>query len=344
MKYSCDLFLILVLTAIPLSAQSANPDTTTTPSPQQNVLEAKSRIGLGVPAFGFAGNARCDASGGLYFDIGSSLGRPDLYLGVPPTRGSTFIFRPPADFTTWGNTAWAVTPNGILYVLHHDFKQYNLLRFKATGVIDTVSKVDVEAGVDIRKIAVTDSGMLFVSGIDNPESPRNKPSERQKGYFAGFYAIFDDSGRLIRDLSAGSPQYDHNEAQKHPLDGDVVAGDDGVFYVLSSGEIEAVDQFGTVQRIYVFTKPNAHAIASRIDYSEGILSIVFGVPIWDASGHASKVEASALLINVQTGEQIGAYSFDSRTTGNVVCYRSRDGYYLMAINEGMAAIDVVPTK
>jgi hypothetical protein len=341
MKRSCGAFLILALASAVLSAQSSGATTPTASLAQPHVLNATSRINLGIPMFGFTGHALCDASGTLFFDIGHPAGKEGVYLSIQPTTLASVVYRLPNAYTTQGNAVWTVTPNGTIYVLHRDdFSQYSVVRFKTSTVVDYVSRLLTPSGADIQRIAVTDSGMIFAGGFFPPESP----ADESRRHLRGFAAVFDDSGRMVSDRSAGAPEYDQIEAEKHPLDGDVIAGADGNFYVLGSTKVDVIDQSGTMQASYKVSKPNAQAITSRIVYSDRVLSILFDTPVWDNSGHALKIDEVGILLNAQTGEQLGAYSFDSATTGNVICYRSGDGYYLMAIDKDMAAIDVVPTQ
>jgi hypothetical protein len=329
-------WLSLALASLPALSQTPDPLAVTTPAPPPRVLTASGRIKLGIPMFGAIGNTVCDASGNLYVNAGRlPFQTQGPFLGVQADGRKHVSYVLPQEASSQGSVVWAVSPGGTFYVLHGDFKEYKLVRFKGDGSVAGISSLAIPAGVYVEHLAIADNETMYVGGYRDTPEPLEKPRN-------GFAALLDASGKLVRDLSSDAPHVDLKASALHPLDGDAVTGEDGRFYVLGSKDVLVLNQAGEVERDWKLQKPNPGAIAARIDYSKGIISVVLqtGHP---KPGQVTEVDTHALLLNAQTGQQ-GDFVFDPSTTGTVLCFNAQDGYSLMAVDGKMAAKDIVPIR
>jgi hypothetical protein len=336
MNHRLTLELFLAISAIlPSESQITPPSMPMTET--QRVLSAASRIRFEIPMFGSSGRVGCDSAGDMVFNVARGVFDQGPFLRVRSDGRAHLIYSLPREIAGKGNIVWAISPGGTFYVLHEDFKMYKPVRFSEDGSVGTVTNLDVPPGVDIWFLAITDNGAVFVRGYQDELQPRGKKR-------AGFTAIYDESGRMRHDLSADTPAFDLGALAKHPFDGDVVAGEDGRFYILQEKKVLVVNQAGAIERELSFQKPIAESNAVRIDYSKGVISLILHSISRTTPNQAADVEVRAVLLNAQTGEQRATYVFSPTTTGTVLCFNLEDGYSLMAIDGKLAAKDIVPIR
>jgi hypothetical protein len=187
----------------------------------------------------------------------------------------------------------------------------------------------------VRHLAVVNNGTMLLEGYRDVREPLDKPR-------TGFAELRDSSGKLIRDLSADIPPTDVYAAQFHPLDGDLAAGEDGRFYLLREKDLLVVNQAGEIEKDIAFTKPVSDARALEVAYSKGLVSIIFIHRV--SPREPADVKVRAIVLNAQTGAQQGDYAFDPATTGSVLCFNAQKGYSLMAVENRMAHMDIVPVR
>lgn len=314
------------------------PDVTDLTATPPRVLTATGQIDFGIPMFGSVGETACDASGDMVFNVGTGITQMGPFLGVNSDGTKHVLYALPKELGSFGDLAWAVSPRGVFYVLHSDAKAgYKLVRFADDGSVDQVETLDIPFEVQVRRLAVADNGTMLLVGYLDTREPLSKAR-------AGFAKLLDASGKMIRDLSADIPQTDLNAAQKHPLDGDVASGEDGRFYILREKDILVVNQAGETERKIGFTKPVSDGRALQIAYSKGLVSILFFSIHRSSPREPADVKVRAILLNAQTGAQLGDYAFDPATTGNVLCFNAQKGYTLMAVDDSGAAMDIVPVR
>jgi hypothetical protein len=204
-----------------LSAQNEQPSTPASQSSPPSVLEGSGKkISLNVPMFGAAGNVVCDSSGNLFFHVSHSGIPFNGFLGISADGSKHTLYSLPSEIGSLGN-AWTVSPDGILYVLHGDFKNYQLIRFKRDGSVGRTIPVDIPAGVLVQYLAVADSGTMYIQGYRDSVHGKEKPE---------FASLFDDSGKLIRDLKKEAQKVDTGSFATGLQEGDAVAGTNGRFY------------------------------------------------------------------------------------------------------------------
>jgi hypothetical protein len=331
-------WLASLLVAFPVSPQAPGAPSSV-PSISPRLLSASGHIKTTVPMFGSPGNARCDSSGNYMFDAGSLMGNHGPYLKISSDGQRHFLFRLPQEVSgAYGIDLWTITPNGVLYVLHDDFQKNQLVRFKDDGTVENISSLALPPHVSINKIAVTENGISYVIGYKVTQKDQvTKPEP-------GFAAIYNADGKLIRDLSAETADYDLPGTMTRILDGDLIAGDDGRFYVLGDKEVRVVTQSGEVSAAWKVTKPQQDGMALRIDESKGTVSVAVYALRKGKQGWADTLRPTAFLYNSQTGDLRGTFTFDADLTGTILCYNAHDGYTLGAVDGAMKAFDIVPAQ
>jgi hypothetical protein len=297
-------------------------------------LKADGHIKTTIPMFGGVGNTRCDESGNLFYNAGSLITDHGPYLKISSDGQGYVIFTLPADVNTPGNGVWAITPEGTLYVLRSDSDTNKLVRFAGDGEVKGISSLALPKGVNIRRMAVANNGTVFVEGYLEMRQDDSKLNP-------GFAATFDDSGKMIDNLSAGASAVDRLATTKQIPEGDLIAGDDGRFYGLEPDEVRIFNQLGEQTSSLKINKPSKDALALRIDESRGWISVIFYTPSTPKPGWAPVLEPTAVLMNAQAEVPQRTFTFDPALTGSVECYNAQHGYTMAAVDSNMLAFDYV---
>lgn len=305
--------------------------------PSPRILSTTGRVNYAIPVFGATGRSSCDSTGDIFYNIGTRITQMGPFLRVSSDGRQHTIFSLPAGLSSFADLAWAVAPGGAFYALPGDFKEYKLVRFKSDGSVDSITNLNIPADVYITHLAIADDEVMYVQGYRDTPDPLNKPRE-------GFAALLNASGKMIHDLSDGTTELDMSAAQHNPTAGDAVAGEDGRFYVLGAKELLILNQNGETAARMKFERPAPDAYAIRVDYSRGMISIIFHTVRRSSPAHAADVEVRSILLNSQTGEQLGYFAFDSELTGSIVCFDGQEGYSMMAVDGEMEAKDIVPIR
>lgn len=290
-----------------------------------------------VPMFSASGKIRCDNSGRIFLFAGSMLSEDGSYIALSDHGQRHTVFTLPATQDTPDNTVWAISPAGKLYVLQGNFHNYKLLRFKDDGTVDRTTSLSLPSRINLTKMAITEGEVLYLEGYyvtqENPTHPER-----------GFAALVNSSGQLFRDLSAIAPDVNLQEARTHLPEGDVIAAENGRFYILSSDRVTALSQSGEISSAIKFTKPYEASRASLIQYSQGILSVVFHTVQPHVASRATAIQSTAMQINALNGDVVSYYNFLPPLTGTVLCFSASDGYTLLSVDHRMIALDEVPIR
>lgn len=329
--------LLVALMCIPACSQELKPNSNVEIGVLPRILTASERINLQIPMFGSNGKAVCDAEGNIVFNVGSMMSHSGPFLWVAADGSRHHLFLIPDGDNEHRDTVSTMTPDGRFYALLQDFKKYTLLRFKDDGSVDATSHINIPAGIEVLNLAITNKGFVFVNGYRDTAEDWKKPR-------AGFAAVFDDSGRMIRDLSTGIPQFDPAASAAGPIDGDAIAGEGERFYLLEREKILALNAMGAIINEIPLPKPAADEHPVRLDYSKGSLSILYHAVDPPVEGHIGQVRARTTILYAQSGEIRGSYLFGPNLTNTVLCFNAQVGYTMMAVDGNMAAIDLVPIR
>jgi hypothetical protein len=309
---------------------------------QPRELKATGHIKTNVPMFSAKGNARCDVSGNFFYDAGvvvldhGHYVEHGPYLEVSADGQKHVIFTLPPEVNS-GDSIWAVTPDGTLYTLNSDPDNSTLVHFASDGQVADISSLALPKRAKIQRMAVTNNGTVFVEGYLAVGQDASKPAP-------GFAAIFDASGTMTHDLSAGASEVDRLEGTKHVPEGDLVAGDDGKFYELEPMKVRVFNQLGDMISTLKLAKPSKDALAIQIDESQGWISVTFYTHSTPMPGQASVYQPTAVVMDTQSELSQRVYTFDPALSGNIQCYNVQNGYTLAAVDNKMLAFDQVPLQ
>ncbi len=334
------------LLSVPVARSQAIPPAAEAPAASPpRMLSASKTVVSTVPAFGSRGNTRCDASGNVYFEASTSVTDTGPLLKISHDGASHFVYPFPPETDSQAEIRWNVTPEGKLFLLFGDFKTYKLMRITSDGRAGRTISLDIPEGTSIERFAIADSGVVYARGYGSANiADRSHSLDTPRKSYA---AIFADSGKLIRelgqDLNPNEQQINLKSLAGQPLEEDVIAGTDGRFYLLERNDVLVFNQSGEKERELKFKKPDPGAYAVRVIYSNGLVSITLH-SIHRGPGHRTDVQVRCLLLNAQTGEEMGDFTFDPAATNNVLCFDSEEGYSLYAIDHDMAVWQIFPIR
>ena len=157
--------------------------------------------------------------------------------------------------------------------------------------------------------------------------------------------MYGDTGKLLKELSTGVSAVDIKSLAILPIEGDATAGQDGLFYVLKSKTVVVLDQMGEVVRVLKFRRPEAMTSAWRIDVSRGKVSIGFNLlQPKQNSKEVIELNPRALLLDAQSGIELGDYVFNSEAGFSILCFDSSAGYTLFGFDDKDLPKVIAPLK
>jgi len=325
--------LVSLFLLLPAQAQKTTSEAAPSLNPPRRLAAAR-RIVSRVPVFGSVGRSFCDKSGNMYMNAGTVLGDHGPYLKISSDGQNHVTFRVPNDVAKEpGNDFMSVTPDGTFYVLHSLYSENSLVKYHGDGSVDSISKLDLPPHVYLRSFAVNNNGILYVAGYKVPSPDKKEPDK-----VPGYAALFDNSGKLIRDLTTDSPEYNLKAEHERPVGGDLVAGDNGKFYLLSETEATIINSSGIIENSWKLPTPPNHGLALRIDEAAGKVSVI----TYETLKVQGYLWPTAFHFDAQTGELLHTYTFDPELSGYIECYNSEDGYMMGNAENGMMAWDIIP--
>jgi hypothetical protein len=323
------LFLALLLLVIaPGTDQQSSP-------PIPRVLRGSSSQPLGVPPFGAYDNAYCDNDRNLFFHIGAETAsfNKGVIMKLAPNSQMPTLYQLPGEFSgKIGFLEFFVTPSGSVWLLEEapDGTIY-AFGFDSDGSMASRSRLDAPEHLRAADFVVSEHGVTLLGGYFNNDAPENL---RGKTYLA----LFEKSGKLRKEIKQESIQdVDLKDITKKLHDGGVGVGPEGNFYFLHSNEILVISEYGDVVRRLSFRRPAKDATATKIDLSDGALSIHFVKPNKDGP-----LLTQFLLLDSATGEPFALYEPSDELGNNCVCFSHRDGYTFFRIENGKVKLVSAP--
>ncbi len=309
--------------------------------PPKVLTGAGGKVSLGLPSFQYWGPPVCDAAGDMFFEAPHQpLLGVGPFVGIRADGGSHATYATPAELvppSRSGHKALqAVAPGGSYYLLYSDMKRSTLIAYQGDGTVRHMQALATPSGFVPDRLAVADSGVIYVIGYVNNEEPLAKPRK-------AFAALFSAGGEILRKLSDGRPDTDLRAQSDKMREGGLTAGDDGRFYELAANAVLVFTQDGELERTIHFTRPSADALAARIDISAGLISIELQTVDGD-KGKVGLIHPRFLVLDAQTGEQRGDYVLDSTLSNSLLCFTRQDGYILGALQGALMAKQMVPLR
>jgi hypothetical protein len=171
-------------------------------------------------------------------------------------------------------------------------------------------------------------GSIFFSGVY-----RNDAGKGLEG--KTFSAIFDNSGRIRTELKATGSDY---VASTHLPEYNAVRGDDNYVYFLRDDRIFVLSASGKTIRTIHFEKPDKEMQSTRLDLSQGLISIelskLYPRKAPDGRKAADGIATSYLILDSNDDHVMDYYLPDDALGNNMACFSRRDGYTFISTDAG----------
>jgi hypothetical protein len=280
-------------------------------------LEETSSVTVRIPDLPSLGETQCDESGSIYFQVFTGSLDKGTILKVSADGAKSTIYDLPTETGEGGRDlyqALSVTPSGMVRVLYQQEKTGSLYvgEFAEDGSLKGSTRLDAPDKVIGKDFVAFDDGTVWLSAY---YAPRAAEALRGKRYAA----VFDPSGRVIKQLESFLTARNFNQIGPKSAEGNVVLGKDGNLYVLAPDKVVVITESGKVLRRIKFTKTNPEQFATRIDASGGLLAITLTT--------AQKNEASQqfLLLDSFSGQPFGLYDLAGPERA-LLCFDRQDGF------------------
>lgn len=320
------IFLVLLIGVADGSQLEHAPVKPEVSLPEAKILKASSDHVTTVPTFSAFLPVQCDGAGNLYFHLnrGNASYNQGVVMRVELDSDTPTLYKLQSNME--GNTDLAeynVTPSGKVSFLTQSDDGLGIFTFDSDGNVESKVQLSDSKFVEPQNFTVSERGAALISGYYN----KHANAQIQGKPFAG---IFDQGGKLRRDLGSGADErVDLSTISKSLSDRGATVGADGNFYLLHSDEILVLAENGDVLRKIEIDRPQAHAISRQIVESEGLISITFRKP--DTHG---AVVPEYLVLDAGTGAEFGLYEPSPELGNNCVCFSRRKGFEFYRVEQG----------
>jgi hypothetical protein len=288
------------------------------PPRQAAALPVTSSKVTAVPAFSYLGPVQCDGDGSLFFH--SAIEQFDdaaIFKLAQPDDSKSRMFKLPTNlFEANVFLAFAVSPSGTLYVLTQDQENvFQVFNFDSDGEVKSDAKPDTPDHLFPVSLAVLGNEALFLAGYYLQDAPENL---RGKGYAA----LFDSSGRLLRDLTN---RFSLERADPDPAAAyrsiAIRSAPDGNLYLLKAHTVLVISQSGEVVRRLRFTAPDQNEVAADLRVTAGLVSIELEPP-----NPTERIRPKYLVLDAMTGREYGYFARPEQDKGLTVCFTREAGF------------------
>jgi hypothetical protein len=227
---------------------------------------------LNVPGFSFDGQAVCDVSGNIY--VRPSVGSDDTAIVKLSGDGDTqTLYRllsvdGSSEAASLSFSDLSVTPQGEVWELAQapDGSRKEVFKFGAEQEAEHRTSLDVPFAVHPQKFAVFENGDILFTGYYD-----KRAGSRLEG--TTYAAVFASNGKVRKTVD--DPSHEHMHDSGKLPEGMIVRGDDNQIYFLQSNRVLVYSVTGDLLKELKFEKPDKEFRATRLDVSDGLLSIEF---------------------------------------------------------------------
>ncbi len=228
------------------------------------------------------------------------------------------LYKGPEEFQASGGffVSFSVSPSGDLWMIGESReREYFLFSFDSNGDLKGKSRIEAPEHLDILDFAVSDKGIMLISGHFNRDAAGNLPGQ-------SFSALMDSSGKIRKKFDVESEKFDFHA--QHVPESAVVFGDDGLLYLLQPSGIYVISQAGALVRHIKFAKPPEFS-AVNLAVSGGYLAV------WLSKDNKNgPLTFEYLVIDANTGESLGLYK-STAEMGDALCYSRKEGFTMRQI-------------
>ena len=300
-------------------------------------LRATERQVLVAPPFSSEGEAQCDEGGAAYFHVltGGSTKNPTIFK-LGHSQDEHLLYKLPSEIPDKKSafyTACSVTPAGRLWVLVEEWvgeePKVAAYGFDSKGAVKSEIHLETPARLLPRHFAAFDNEVFFVEGDVSVTAGTPKTSRP-------YAAIVNGSGEVTRELNLNLQGL---QVQKGRIpQGPAVAGRAGNLYMLLPDQVLVVTQSGETLRKLTFSKPDREALATGISLSGGLIAI----HVMEQRKHT--LDLTLVLLDANTGDEIGYYRPDAELGNNAICFSRTEGFTFLGVAKGSldGGLTVIP--
>jgi hypothetical protein len=188
--------------------------------------------------------------------------------------------------------------------------------FDSKAAVTSEVHMETPAHLRPRRFAAFDNDVFFVEG-DISETLGSQKTSRP------YAAIVDSAGTVMKELH---PNLQGLQIQKGKLpEGAAIAGRDGNLYLLLPDQVVVISQSGQIIRRLPFPKSDREAIATGISLSGGLVAI----QIMEQQKHT--LGLTLVLLDANTGDQIGFYQPSQELGNNAICFSRTEGFTFLRV-------------
>jgi hypothetical protein len=320
----------------------------TAPTVPRFTMKVGSSYRIGAPPFSF-GSSTCDERGSVFFDI-AGLYSVNGILRVKGDGGEPTVIKFPE---SGGRGEWHVfvDSSGTVYLVLSNKTGHTLIHLSPSGEEMGRTDLSLPKTFDVDSFAVQPDGKsVFLGSTMKVNAVKDTdPSVHKPPVATDIPSLFwfDTTGKLVRELPFGK-EFSLEIAQ---LDGLVVAGKPGIFYVASRSEIREYGEEGDLIRTFPIAAPKADAAITKLQFVDGRVALEFSFPAKattkgevatkeekPAGHYYGPLDQSWLITNVVTGEMEALYDTPVGFTGSSLCYVGRRSFLLLTAREGQSFI------
>ncbi len=301
-------------------------------------------------ATGFTGAIKCDLDGNLYVRPATVFGFPGSKLVSISHDGSrTVEFSPNGapGYLRKDINDFAVGDHGHVYLLSQKCEKNEcedaILEFGSDGRYLTATTFG--RSLRVARFAAFGNGLFLLTGTNRPV--RSSSAKKPAFTTVPYTAVFDTSGRLIREVSLamdeaqlpGEGRAPDEAVMPQPLQLSLTAAGEDAVYVArrtSQPTIYRVGPDGTVAHTFKVTPPTKNAWPMRIDYAgNGQLIIEFNNRLREDAFDAGHAILS--LVDDRTGQRLIDYQ-SAPEIGLFACYVRGNFTFVGVSKEGKSEI------
>jgi hypothetical protein len=291
---------------------------------------------------------RCDADENIYLRGYEEGNHESPVLKVAPDGKTKKLAVPEGPlFRAAAVQDFAVSPDGTAYQLLQNRNDVYVVSFDSDGEYDSKIKLDRELWA-VHLTAFSGGRQFLITGSELPEE--NGPPPKL------FTGIFDQSGRLVKELSLpddpavikapeGNKKVQNwlsDPAILPLLQGDVEADNDGNLFVLRASRpavVYVLDASGQVARRLTLKPSESDMTASVMHVRNGRIAVLFQ----KTDGDGNVLQRNMLIIDSQTGDKLSEYEVSERLGSAFSCFTGQSFGFIIT-KDGKLAIQTAELR
>ena len=289
-------------------------------------LHVESEHSLGVPQFGYFGQAQVDSSGDLFFAVGAGADlRRAVVMEIREGNQEPILYRPKdasGDFVQF-----AVSPSGSVHILSVTPKEtYAITSFDSEGEPTGITSIQISGRIQPTDLLAFDDDNFVLGGFF-------REAADQKDAGTNYLALLDPNGKVVKTFGGDSPKINTASLRTHLFDGASCIGSDGNIYIVRGERISIADRTGSVIGSFSYPKPAPDFVARRIARTGRF------IVLWlrDTQPQGAD-QVRFLLIDASSHETYALYAPDEAVGANAMYYKDGEGFTFLGVKDSRVTL------